>query len=96
MGGQSVRSHTCVSTKKVPCTAAPAGAPWTSFVAAVDEVARTPPGRIFPDIWCSDTRIRPPRIREFSGYGFPDQIASLLETTLVAWASGDSVVPARV
>ena len=33
-----------MSTKKVPCTASPAGAPWTSFVAAVDEVARTPPG----------------------------------------------------
>ena len=30
--------NTRVSTKKVPCTAAPAGAPWTSFVAAVDEV----------------------------------------------------------
>jgi len=39
-----------VSTKKVPCTAAAAGAPWTSFVAAVDEVARTPPGRTHPDI----------------------------------------------
>jgi len=38
-----------VSTKKVPCTAAAVGAPWTSFVAAVDEVARTP-GRVFPDI----------------------------------------------
>ena len=35
-----------MSTKKVPCTAAAAGAPWTSFVLAVDEVARTPPGRI--------------------------------------------------
>jgi len=27
-----------MSTKKVPCTAAAAGAPWTSFVSAVDEV----------------------------------------------------------
>ena len=79
MGGHSVLRHTSVSTKKVPCTAAPAGAPWTSFVAAVDEVAHTPPGRIFPDIWCSDTRIRPPRIREFPGYGFPDQITSLVQ-----------------
>ena len=64
-----------MSTKKVPCTPGPAGAPWTSFVAAVDEVARTPPGRIFPDIWCSDTRIRPNRIREI-----PDQRATLLVT----------------
>ena len=40
MGGHSVLRHTCVSTKKVPCTAAAAGAPWASFVAAVDEVAR--------------------------------------------------------
>jgi len=76
MGGQSVRRHTCVSTKKVPCTAAAAGAPWTSFVAAVDEVARTPPCRIFPDIWCSDIRERPPRIRERSRLRFsgPDAI----------------------
>ena len=76
MGGQSVRRHTCVSTKKAPCTAAATGAPWTSFVAAVDEVAHTPPGRIsiFP-VWCSD--IRHHRIREIPGYGFPDQIPPL-------------------
>ena len=49
-----------MSTKKVPCTAAPAGAPWTNFV-AVDEV-RTPPGRTFPDIRCSDIRARLPAI----------------------------------
>ena len=49
MGGHSVLRHTCVSTKKVPCTAAAAGAPCTSFVSAVDEVARTPPGRIQAD-----------------------------------------------
>ena len=44
------------------------------------EEARTPPGRIFPDIWCSDTRIRPYRIREIPGYGFPDQIPPLVSS----------------
>ena len=60
--------NTCVSTKKVPCTAAPAGAPWTSYVAAVDEAARSPPGRIFPDIRCSDIRERPPALRVIPGW----------------------------
>ena len=66
-----------MSTKKVPCTAAAAGAPWTSFVAAVDEVARTPPGRIFPDIWCSESGNGRPVSGNVPGYGFPDQMPSL-------------------
>jgi len=54
VGGQAYGGmHTCMRIEKVPCTAAAAGAPWTSFVAAVNEVARTPPGWIaggyYPD-----------------------------------------------
>ena len=57
-------------TKKVPCTTAAAGAPWTSFVSAVDEVlARTPPAY----------RICPDAIRILPGYGFPGQIPSLTQ-----------------
>jgi len=50
IGRPSVWRHTCVSTKKVPCTASAAGASWTSFVSAVDylDLSRTP-GRIYPD-----------------------------------------------
>ena len=46
-------------TKKVPCTTAAAGAPWTSFVSAVDEVARTTPSyRILSEHYPDTTRIR--------------------------------------
>ena len=55
-----------MSTKKVPCTVAAAGAPWTSFVAAVDEVARA-----LPETDISGYLV-------FPGYGFPDQITSAL------------------
>jgi len=55
---------------KVPCITAAAGAPWTSFVSAVDEVlARTPPAY----------RIYPGTIRILPGYGFPGQIPSLTQ-----------------
>ena len=66
-----------MNTKKVPCTAAPAGAPWTSFVAAIDEVARTPPGRIFPKI-CVQTSGNG---RPLSGK-FPDTGFSTVRSTL--------------
>ena len=69
VGRPSVWRHTCMRTKKVPCTTAAAGAPWTSFVSAVDEVlARTPPAY----------RIYPGTIRILPGYGFPGQIPSLV------------------
>ena len=64
-----------MSTKKVPCTAAAAGAPWTSFKAAIDDaVARTPPGRIFPDRYPGTTARYPGNTRI---YGSPGQIAAL-------------------
>ena len=64
-----------MSTKKVPRITAAAGALWASFVSAVDEVvlqqvARTPPGRIHLDICVQRAAI--------SGYGCPGQIASLV------------------
>ena len=62
-------------TKKVPCTTAAAGAPWTSFVSAVDEVlARTPPAyRIYPDTTPDTIRIAGGRIQILSEYGVPGQ-----------------------
>jgi hypothetical protein len=73
----------CLRTKKVPCTAAAAGAPWTSFVAAVDEVARTPPGRI-SRIFVLDIRERPPLSGKNPGNGFPGQIPALPGATRAA------------
>jgi len=57
-----------MSTKKVPCTTAAAGAPRTSFVSAVDEVARTPPGRVYPDIHSG--RTSNPKQPEATGFLF--------------------------
>ena len=68
-------------TKKVPCITAAAGAPWTSFVSAVDEVARTTPSyRILSGHYPDTTRIAGGRI---PGY-HPNTAFSWTDTVLDA------------